>query len=282
LAKSLRSLVDRSNPDISIVHQCELLGLARSSFYYRAKGESPTNLELMRLIDEQYTKTPFYGSPKMTDWLSKKGHHVNHKRVERLMQLMGLKATCPRKGLSQPHPEHKIYPYLLRDVKVERVNQVWSTDITYIRLRAGFLYLVAVIDWYSRYVLSWRLSNTLESSFCVEALEEALRINTPEIFNTDQGSQFTSDDFTGILKDKGVAISMDGRGRCLDNIFVERLWRSVKYEEVYLHDYQTPSEAYLGLRQYFEFYNGERSHQALDYRTPYEVYNFEIKMRAVV
>ena len=269
--------MERSTPDISILRQCELLGLPRSSYYYQPRGESPLNLKLMRLLDEQYTRTPFYGSPKMTIWLKSQGHEVNHKRVERLMGLMGLKAIYPKPNTSKPHPENKIYPYLLRGVKIDHIDQVWSADITYIRMRAGFLYLTAVIDWFSRYVISWQLSNTLESSFCVEALEMALKTKQPEIFNTDQGTQFTSEDFTGILKGRGIAVSMDGRGRCLDNIFVERLWRSVKYEEVYLHDYQTPTEAYLGLKKYLEFYNTERYHQALGYKTPYEVYNFKSK-----
>jgi len=269
--------VEPSSPDISILRQCKLLGLPRSSYYYQPRGESPLNLKLMRLLDEQYTRTPFYGSPKMTLWLREQGHEINHKRVERLMSVMGLQAIYPKPNTSKPHPENKIYPYLMRGVKIDHVDQVWSADITYIRMRAGFLYLTAVIDWFSRYVLSWQLSNTLESSFCVEALEAALKIKRPEIFNTDQGTQFTSEDFTGILKDREIAISMDGRGRCLDNIFVERLWRTVKYEEVYLHDYQTPAEAYLGLKRYFEFYNTQRYHQALDYKTPYEVYNFKSK-----
>ena len=273
--------MEPSNPDISILRQCGLLGLPRSSYYYQPKGESPLNLRLMRLLDEQYTKIPFYGSPKMTLWLRERGYEINHKRVERLLSLMGLKAIYPKPNTSKPHPEHKIYPYLLRGVKIDHVDQVWSADITYIRMRAGFLYLTAVIDWFSRYVLSWQLSNTLESSFCVEALEAALKIKQPEIFNTDQGTQFTSEDFTGILKDRDIAISMDGRGRCLDNIFVERLWRTVKYEEVYLHDYQTPGEVFLGLKKYFDFYNTQRYHQALGYKTPYEVY-FKSKMRVEV
>jgi putative transposase len=269
--------VEPSNPDISILRQCELLGLPRSSYYYQPKGESPLNLRLKRLLDEQYTRTPFYGSPKMTEWLKGQGYQVNHKRVERLLQQMGLKAIYPKPNTSKAHPENKIYPYLLRGVEIDHVDQVWSADITYIRMRAGFLYLTAVIDWFSRYVLSWQLSNTLENSFCVEALEMALQVKQPEIFNTDQGTQFTSEDFTGILKAREIAISMDGRGRCLDNIFVERLWRTVKYEEVYLHDYQTLSEAYLGLKKYLEFYNTQRYHQALGYKTPYEVYFFKLK-----
>ena len=269
--------MEPSNPDISILRQCELLSLPRSSYYYQPKGESPLNLKLMRLLDEQYTKIPFYGSPKMTLWLRERGYEINHKRVERLLNLMGLKAIYPKPNTSKPHAENKIYPYLLRGVKIDHVDQVWSADITYVRMRAGFLYLTAIIDWFSRYVLSWQLSNTLESSFCVEALEAALRAKRPEIFNTDQGTQFTSEDFTGILKAREIAISMDGRGRCLDNIFVERLWRTVKYEEVYLHDYQTPTEAYLGLKKYLEFYNTQRYHQALGYKTPYEVYFFKSK-----
>ncbi len=271
--------MEPSNSDISILRQCRLLGLPRSNYYYRPKGESQLNLTLIRLLDEQYTRTPFYGSPKMTLWLKARGYAVNHKRVERLMRVMGLQAIYPKPDTSKPHPEHKIYPYLLRGVEIDHADQVWSADITYIRMSRGFLYLAAVMDWFSRYVLSWRLSNTLESSFCVEALEMALKAKQPEIFNTDQGTQFTSEDFTGILKDREIAISMDGRGRYLDNIFVERLWRTVKYEEVYLHDYQTPGEVYLGLKKYFEFYNTERFHQSLDYQTPYEVYHFGLKKK---
>ena len=226
----------------------------------------------MHLIDEQYTRTPFYGVPRMTVWLQHQLCDVNHKRVARLMRLMGLQAIYPKPNIGRKHPEHKIYPYLLRDVKIVRPDQVWSTDITYIRMKGGFLYLTAVIDWYSRYVLSWQLSNTLDSYFCIEALEDALDGRRPEIFNTDQGVQFTSNSFTSVLEDHGISISMDGRGRALDNVFVERLWRSVKYEEVYLHDYQTPVEAQLGLDRYFKFYNKERFHQSLGYRIPGEVY----------
>jgi putative transposase len=273
--------VERSNPDISISRQCQLLGLPRSSYYYRPTGESDLNLTLMRLLDDQYTRTPFYGSPKMTLCLKSQGYDINHKRVERLMRIMGLQAVYPKPNTSKPCPSNKIYPYLLRDVLIDHVDQVWSADITYIRLSRGFLYLAAVIDWFSRYVLAWRLSNTLESSFCVEALEESLDGKQPEIFNSDQGTQFTDKDFTGVLQDKRIAISMDGRGRYLDNIFVERLWRSVKYEEVYIHDYQTPAEAYLGLKRYFEFYNTERFHQALNGKTPYEVYNLNSKKESI-
>ena len=228
---------------------------------------------MLRLIDAEYTHRPFYGSRRMVISLAEQGHTVNRKRVQRLLRVLGLVGMAPGPASSRPHPEHKIYPYLLRGVKIVRPNQVWSSDITYIRLEHGFAYLVAVVDWYSRRVLSWRLSNTLEAGFCVDCLEEALRLNgKPEIFNTDQGSQFTSDAFTGVLLDAGIAISMDGRGRALDNIFVERLWRSVKYEDVYLKGYATLPELLLGLSGYFAFYNGERPHQGLGNRTPETVY----------
>ena len=262
------------NDDISIQRQCELLGLARSAWYYQAQPEDPEDLHLMRLMDEQYTQTPFYGVLRMREWL-KREHQilVNPKRVRRLLRKMGLIAVYPKRNLSKPAPGHKIYPYLLRGLKIRRPNQVWSTDITYIRLAGGFVYLVAIIDWYSRYVLSWSVSVTLDSSFCLEALDQAIRLyGKPDIFNSDQGCQFTSTEFTGRLKTEGIQISMDGRGRALDNVFVERLWRSVKYEEVYLHDYRTVPEAILGLRKYFGFYNTERPHQSLDYQTPQEVY----------
>jgi putative transposase len=226
----------------------------------------------MRLIDEQYTRTPFYGSPRMTAWLRSQGHQINHKRVERLMRLMGIEAIYPKPRLSQSNSQHRVYPYLLRDVEIEEVNQVWSTDITYLRLRQGFLYLVAILDWFSRYVLSWRLSNSLDTSFCLEALDEAMLRGRPKIFNSDQGSQFTSREFTARLESAGVQISMDGRGRVFDNIFIERLWRSVKYEEVYLKDYREVLDAEQGLKSYFEFYNRERLHQSLQYQTPASVY----------
>jgi putative transposase len=238
-------------------------------------GESEENLALLRLIDEQYTKTPFYGSPRMTVWLRGLGHPVNVKRVARLMQTLGLEAIYPRPKTSVPGAgtDHQVYPYLLRGVSVERADQVWSTDITYIRMPQGFLYLVAVMDWFSRYVLSWEVSNTLDAFFCREALERALEGGRrPQVFNSDQGAQFTSRSFTGRLEREGIAISMDGRGRYLDNIFVERLWRSVKYEEVYLKDYQSVAAAVAGLGGYFAFYNQERPHQSLDYRTPEAVY----------
>jgi putative transposase len=258
---------------IPIARQCELLGVNRSGFYYRSKGESDYNLTLMRLIDEQYTATPFYGVPRMTVWLKRQGHPVNRKRVARLMRKMGLQAIYPKPKLSRKDADHRIYPYILRGVKIVAPNQVWSADITYIRLRQGFLYLTAVMDWFSRYVLSWQLSNSLDSLFCIEALQTALASGRPAIFNTDQGVQFTSCDFVRVLEAAGIQISMDGRGRALDNVFVERLWRSVKYEEVYLHDYATPGEARLNLDRYFRFYNEQRYHQALDYRTPGEVYS---------
>ena len=257
---------------MSIRRQCELLGVNRSSLYYVARGESEYNRLLMNELDEQYTKTPFYGVIKMTEHLRNLGHPVNEKRVRRLLRQMGLEAIYPKPNVSRAHLEHKVYPYLLRGVKIDRKNQVWSTDITYIRLNQGFCYLVAIIDWYSRYVLNWHLSTSLEADFCIEALEEVLAHSQCEIFNTDQGSQFTSPRFTQPLLDKGIQISMDGRGRALDNIFVERLWRSVKYEKVYLSDFEDVKAARHGLREYFSFYNNERLHQSLDYQTPASVH----------
>ena len=258
-----------------VVRQCELAGVSRATVYAQRipKQTDEQDLELLRLIDEQYTRRPFYGSRKMVSFLETQGHWVNRKRVQRLMRIMGLAGMAPGPNTSRPHPQHKVYPYLLRGVVVARPNQVWSTDITYIRLAHGFAYLVAVIDWYSRRVLSWRISNTMDTTFCVDCLEEALqRYGDPEIFNTDQGSQFTSESFTGVLKARGIAISMDGRGRALDNIFVERLWRSVKYEDVYLKGYSNTMELMIGLTEYFVFYNGERPHQSLGNRTPAAVY----------
>jgi putative transposase len=244
------------------------MGLSRSGFYYEPIGPDTEDLELMRLLDEQYTRTPFYGVRKMTAWLRNLGHRVNVKRVRRLLRQMGLEAVYPKPRLSFNGAEHRRFPYLLRGLAIERPNQVWSTDITYIRLDAGFVYLVAILDWFSRYVVSWELSNTLDVGFCLSALDEALRQGRPEIFNSDQGVQFTSCEFVGRLEREGIRVSMDGRGRVFDNIFVERLWRSVKYEEVYLHDYATVSDARMGMRRYFPFYNGERLHEALAYRTP--------------
>ena len=268
-----RGLIDETHARLSVRRQCELLGLGRSSYYYEAAPESPENLRLMGLIDRQYTDHPFYGSRRMATWLKlDKGEEVNRKRVQRLMRVMGLEAIYPKPNLSARDRNHKVYPYLLRDVKVERVDQVWSTDITYIGLPGGFMYLAAVIDWHSRYVLGWRLSNTLDGSFCVDLLREVLGSGKPEVFNTDQGVQFTAGAFTGLLEAAGVAISMDGRGRCLDNIFVERLWRSVKYEDVFLKGYETVPELRAGLGRYYGFYNEERRHQSLGNRTPAEVY----------
>lgn len=260
------------SPEYSIRRQCGLAGVPRSGVYYGSVPETPENLVLMRLIDEQYMRHPEFGYPRMTDWLRDEGHEVNHKRVARLMRRMGLQAITPGPHTSKPAPGHKIYPYLLRNVEVERVNQVWSTDITYIPMRYGFMFLTAVIEWYSRYVLAWELSNTLESQFCVAALEHALTQGTPEIFNTDQGSQFTSKDFTDVLLDLKIDISMDGRGRALDNVFIERLWWTVKYEEVYPKDYADGHALHRGLDNYFGYYNNERKHSALDKRTPSEVF----------
>lgn len=257
---------------ISLRRQCELLGVNRSSLYYQPVGESRENLMLMRLIDQEYTRRPFYGSRRLTEWLWEQGYPVNRKRVARLMEVMGIEAVYPKPKLSQPGEGHKIYPYLLEGVEVTRANQVWSTDITYIRMAAGFVYLVAVMDWFSRFVLSWALSVTLELGFCLAALKRALRCGRPEIFNSDQGSQFTSEKFTGELESRGIAVSMDGRGRCLDNIFIERLWRSLKYEEVYLRDYTRVPEAQAGISAWFRFYNHERPHQSLGYRTPAGLY----------
>lgn len=270
-----RLAIEPDHKQIPIVRQCELLGLAKSSLYYSPCRDTRYNEQLMRILDEQYLKTPCYGVDKMTQWLRRNGHQVNPKRIRCLLRQMGLEAIYPRprRNLSLPDKEHKIYPYLLRGVVITRPNQVWSMDITYIRMYHGWVYLTAVMDWFSRYVLSWEVSITLEADFCISALRQALCQGTPEIFNTDQGSQFTSEDFIRPLKDAGIQISMDGRGRVFDNIFVERLWRTVKVEEVYLRDYQTVAEAVLGLGRYFEFYNHERLHETLGYRTPAEVYD---------
>lgn len=264
-----------SAAELAVVRQCELAGVPRATAYAhrRPKAEDESDPIFCRLIDEEYTRHPFYGSRKMVVFLKAAGHSVNRKRVQRLMRQMGLAGMAPGPNTSRAHPEHAVYPYLLRGVEVVRPNQVWSTDITYIRLARGFAYLVAIIDWYSRKVLAWRLSNSMEAVFCVDCLEEALRTHgKPEIFNSDQGSQFTSTAFTGVLRREGVAISMDGRGRALDNIFVERLWRSVKHEDVYLKGYAGLGELTVGLAAYFAFYNGERFHESLDYRTPNQVY----------
>jgi putative transposase len=272
LAPSTRRSWVEPSAEYSLRRQCRLAGIPRSSLYYVPAPESEENLVLMRLIDEQYMRHPELGYPRMTDWLQEQGHEVNRKRVARLMQRMGLQAITPGPHTSKPTPGHRIYPYLLRDVEIERVNQVWSTDITYIAMRRGFMYLTAVMEWYSRYVLAWELSNTLESLFCVAALKRALKQGTPQIFNTDQGSQFTAEAFTEVLRGKEIAISMDGRGRALDNVFIERLWWSVKYEQVYPNCYADGDELYRGLEAYFDYYNNERRHTALDKRTPAEVF----------
>ena len=267
-----RLWLDRAEPALSLRRQCHLLGLNWSSLYSQPKGESELNLLLMNALDEQFTRTPFYGVCKMTAHLRQLGQPVNEKRVRRLFRLMGLEAVYPKPKLSTSHPEHKVFPYLLRGVAITRCNQVWSTDITYSRLKKGFIYLMVVLDWHSRYVLTWALSTTLEAEFCIEALAELLEQSHCEIFNSDQGSQFTTPRFTDILLAKDIQVSMDGRGRVFDNIFVERLWRTVKYEKVYLSDFQSVQEAYTELKAYFTFNNHERLHQALGYQTPAQVY----------
>jgi putative transposase len=267
-------MVDAGDSQLSIRRQCELLGISRSTYYHEPAGESSENLELMRVIDEQHLQYPFFGRRQMTSWLRLQGYRINEKRVRRLMGIMGLEAVFPGKKTTIPNREHRIYPYLLRGVEVIRPNQVWSADITYIPLREGFMYLVAVIDWYSRHVLSWELSNTMDSSFCVEALLRALEYSTckPEIFNTDQGSQFTSLAFTSELASRDIQISMDGKGRALDNVFIERLWRTLKYEEIYLKSYESVSELRSSLETYFGFYGYQRPHQALAGQAPASVY----------
>lgn len=257
---------------MSVRNQCKLLSLSRSSYYYSAVEEKAEDLLFKRLIDEEYTRHPFLGSRRMTIYLRSLQHEVNRKRVQRLMQEMGLEAIYPKKNLSKADKHHKKYPYLLRDFKITQPNQVWSTDITYIRLMSGFAYCTAILDWYSRYVIAWRLSNTLESSFCIEALEEALKSGIPMIFNTDQGVQYTSMLFTSILEQLSIQISMDGKGRALDNVFVERLWRSLKYEEVYIKDYKNVQEARKSIGAYFDYYNNQRPHQSLNYQCPYKVH----------
>jgi len=265
-------MVKRTEP-LSIIRQCELLDLPRSTFYHVPKPVSEADLALMKLIDRCHMELPFYGSRRIVDWLGDEGYLVSRKRVQRLMRTMGIVAVYPKKNLSRANQAHRVYPYLLRNLNIDRPNQVWATDITYLPMARGFVYLVAVIDWYSRRVLSWRLSNTLDSQFCVDALEDAIaKYGVPEIFNTDQGSQFTSEEFTGVLKREEIQISMDGKGRWLDNVFVERLWRSVKYEEVYLKAYDNVGHAKQSLEAYFKFYNEKRRHQSLDRKTPDSVY----------
>jgi len=275
-----RRLVD-SDGALSVRRQCEILALNRSSLYYESVGPDSEELELMRRIDELHLKFPFYGSRRMSRELRNQGLVVNRKRVQRLMRIMDLEALAPKPNTSKPAPEHPVYPYLLRNLSICRPNQVWATDITYIPLAHGFAYLVAIMDWYSRRVLAWRLSNSLDTSFCVEALEDALaRFGQPEIFNTDQGSQFTAEAFTQVLLDRGIKISMDGKGRCIDNVFVERLWRSLKYEEVYLSDYDNLVDARSGIGRYLTFYNHRRPHQALGYQTPASFYDGLLKQAA--
>jgi putative transposase len=265
-------MIDRTNL-LPLTRQCQLLDLSRSSVYYQPLGVSREDLALMRLIDEIHLKRPFYGSRRIRDDLLDLGYSINRKKVQRLMRLMGITALYPKANTSRPGKGHKIYPYLLKGLRIDRPNQVWATDLTYIPMAKGFVYVVAIMDWYSRKVLAWRVSNTMDADSCVEALEEAIsRYGAPDIFNTDQGAQFTSDAFTGVLKDNGIQISMDGKGRWVDNVFVERLWRSLKYEEVYLKAYDTVGEARAGIGRYFRFYNGERRHQSLKRKTPDQVY----------
>jgi putative transposase len=268
-----RQMIEPEHPRLSIVRQCELVSISRSGFYHRPAGETALNLELMRLVDAQFLETPWYGSRQMVRHLRREGYVIGRKRIRRLMAKMGLTPIYQRPRTSTPHPDHQVFPYLLRELVIGRPNHVWCADITYLPMRCGFLYLVAVMDWATRKVLSWRVSNTLDVEFCLEALEEALaRFGRPEIFNTDQGSQFTSPRFTGLLQQAGVRISMDGRGRWMDNVFIERLWRSLKYECVYLHAFETGSELRAGLSKWIGYYNAGRPHSALEGRTPDEAY----------
>ena len=265
-------LVESKHSCISIKRQCELLSLNRSTYYYKSRRDNSYNIRLMNLIDEEYTRHPFYGVRRMEVMLERKGHKVNHKRIRRLSRQMGIEAVYPKPRLTKPSLEHRKYPYLLRGLNIDRSDQVWCSDITYIKTKYGFVYLTAVMDWFSRYVLSFEVSTTLDKEFCINALKRALRSSKPGIFNSDQGVQFTNDEFITCLKEAGIAISMDGRGRAHDNVFIERLWRTVKYEEVYLNEYETVKNAVSGLSKYFHFYNRERPHQALGYKTPDEVY----------
>ena len=265
-------MIDYDDKDFSIREQCNILGINRSGLYYEPRHLSEETLKIMRLLDEEHTKHPFYGVPKMTEFLKRQGYAIGRDRTRTLLRSMGLEAVYPKPKTSIKAKDHKIYPYLLKDIEIVKPNQVWSADITYIRLEGGFVYLVAIMDWYSRYVLSWRVSNTMDVNFCVEGLEEALKFARPEIFNTDQGSQFTSMAFTGILEKNEISISMDAKGRMFDNIFIERLWRTVKYENIYMKDYRSIPELKTGLKEYFSFYNAERYHQNLGYKTPWEVY----------
>ena len=269
-------MIDPKHSQLSITRQCKLLSLNRGSYYYHPVGISDLNKELMNRIDELYTKYPFLGYRKITVMLNREGYKVNHKRVYRLMILLGLQAIYARPKLSKPREGHKIYPYLLKDKVIDKPNQVWASDITYIRVQEGSCYLVAIMDWYSRYIVSWQVSSSMKAEFCIEALEEALEVNKPETFNTDQGSQFTSHEFTNILEVNEIEISMDGKGSYMDNIFTERLWRTVKYEEVYLKEYKNADEARKGIGEYLEFYNRIRPHQSLQNQTPESIYRKEI------
>ena len=278
-----QALIEPNHSSLSITKQCELIGLPRSSYYRDTQigEESEKNLTLMRLIDEEFMRHPFLGSRKMRNYLRREGYRINRKRVQRLMRKMGLASLAPKPNTSLGNKKHKVYPYLLRNKVINQPNQVWCSDITYIRLKGGFVYLVAIMDWHSRKVLSWELSNTMDSSFCISALERAIRLyGRPEIFNSDQGSQFTSESFTGVLKKNGIKISMDGKGRWMDNVFIERLWRSVKYENVYLNDYASVSDLRQGLKRYFQYYNIERTHQSLSCLTPAEVYHADMQKAA--
>ena len=275
-------MIESQNSNISIVQQCKLLKISRTSVYYKPQREKPENLKLMRLLDEQYLKTPCYGSRSMVTFLKRLGYDNNRKRIQRLMRLMGLEAIYPKPKTSNPHPTHKIYPYLLRSLCIDHPNQVWAADITYLPFEKGFMYLVAIMDWHSRKVLSWRVSNTMESGFCVEALEEAIHnYGRPEIFNTDQGSQFTSDAFTDVLKSNKIQISMDGRGRFQDNIFIERLWWTLKYHYFYLRTFENGSKLRNGLKNWFQYYNQDRFHQSLEDWTPDEIYFMKQELKKV-
>jgi len=277
-----RSWIDFENAELSVREQCRLLGIHRSSIYYEPQPETAENLQFMRLMDEEHLRHPARGSRQMVDFLEDQGFFVNRKRIQRLMRKMGIEGMSPQRRTTLQNTGHRVYPYLLRGLSIERPNQVWCSDITYIPMRHGFMYLVAVMDWYSRHVLSWRLSNSMDADFCVEALEDALQLATPEIFNTDQGAQFTSREHTDKLRSHGVAISMDGKGRAIDNVMIERLWRTVKYEEVYLKEYVTGTDLYQGLRSYFDFYSHERRHSSLDRQTPANVYRSGLSIRVVL
>ena len=276
-----KAKVDRKHGKLSIREQCQLLEVNRAMLYYKATGQREETLDLLKRIDKLFTDAPFLGARRLREMLRHQGYHVSRNRVRRLMKLLGIEAIYPKPRTSIPNDEHKIFPYLLRGLTINKPDQVWATDVTYIPMHKGFVYLIAVMDWYSRYVLSWELSNSLDTTFCVEALKSALKLNKPEIFNTDQGSQFTAQDFQAPLKEARIRISMDGRGRWMDNVFVERLWRSIKYEEVYLHAYESIKEARTLIGRWFNFYNYQRPHQSLDYKTPYQIYEEGSQSRLV-